>query len=201
MSVVLFEFIVTSLTLPQACKIVTLAVARGPDLALPGSITAGYTGNDGSNSLRQAALWFPGFPPLSLDLNLHSFPQGLSYTNGFRPLIWTHFGGPKGIYLRNLVAIRFHVNHELYGIDFRYNDDYVPESCRSIGRHKCPGRSCYGNYEFDIDGPGGELVASIEISLFTFHGNEASIGHQTGVVDVKVRFQLQTNLVCSRIIS
>ncbi|KAG6355132.1 hypothetical protein INS49_004213 [Diaporthe citri] len=96
------------------------------------------------------------------------------------------FGGPKGIYLRNLVAIRFHFSHELYGIDFRYNDDYVPDSCYSIGRHKCPGRSCYGDYEFDIDGPGGELVASIEISLFTSDGNEDKVGYQTIVVDMKI---------------
>lgn len=164
-----------------------------------GSINTGYT--DNSDNLRQAGLWFPGFPPPSFDLNLHSFPQGLQYTNGFRPLIWTHFGGLNGIYLVNLVAIRFHFNQELYGIDFRYNDDCVPDSCYSIGRHKCTGRSCYGDYEFYIDGPGGELVASIEISLLVLDGNEDNVGHQTSVVDVKVRSQLQINLIRFRIIS
>lgn len=181
MSVFLEEFVVISLKHPQACKIVALGVARDQELALPGSIVGG------SDNLRQVGLWFPAFPPSSLDLNLHSFPQGLRYANGFRPLIWTHFGGPKGIYLKHLVAIRFHFSKELYGINFLYNDDCVPDSCCSIGRHKCPGRSCYGDYKFDLDGPRGELVASIEISLFTVDGNEANVGHQTSVVDLKVR--------------
>lgn len=87
----------------------------------------------------------------------------------------------NGIYLRNLIAIRFHFSQELCDFEFRYNEDCIPDSCCS--RHKSLGRprACYDDYDFDFDKPRGELIAQIEIAFFTLDANEAGVGYKTNV--------------------
>lgn len=98
-----------------------------------------------------------------------------------------------GIYLRNLIAIRFHFSEELCDFDFRYKEDCILDSCCSLGRHKSPGRprACYDDYDFEIDKPRGALIAQIEIAFFTLDANEAGVGYKTNVRDLKACFQLQ----------
>lgn len=172
-----------------------MSIAVGRNLALPGSSIARIPNSHDPDNLWNAGLWFPASPPTFLHFNQHSFPQGLHYAERFRPLIWTHFGGPNGIYLRNLVALRFHFSEELYGIDFKYNNPYVPNSCHSLGRYQCSGSTCYAHHDFDIDGPGGELVASIDVLLVTFDGNDDNIGQNTYVLGLMVRCQLQIHVL------
>lgn len=93
----------------------------------------------------------------------------------------------NGIYLRNFVAIRFHFSQELCGIEVRYKEDCIPDSCCVFGRHKSPGRpqARYGDYDFELDKPRGELIAQIEIAFFTLDANEAGVGYKTNVRDLK----------------
>lgn len=179
----------------QACKIVTLSIPG--DLALPRSINAGNIGSNCPESLRQAGFWFPGFSPSSLHLSHHPFLQGRRYTHDFRQLIWSRFGGQNGICFRNIFAVTFHLSQELYGIEFRYKEDCIPDSCCSLGRHKSPGRprARYGDYDFESDKPRGELIAQIEIAFITLDANEDGVGYKTNVRDLKVCFQRQINAI------
>ncbi|KAL2193987.1 hypothetical protein P885DRAFT_71777 [Corynascus similis CBS 632.67] len=112
------------------------------------------------NRLRHSAIWYPDVPPLSLDLNEDFFLPLQNYTWGFRPLFWSCFRGPGGIYLPCLTRIRAGLWAGLRRLDFFFNKA-VPAECQSFGRHE---DSEYGQVvEFSIDGPGGEIIEAIEI--------------------------------------
>lgn len=66
----------------------------------------------------------------------------------------------------------------------------VPDICHSLSCHKCDGPACYGDHCFSIDGPGGELIGSIDVELLTFDGTNINLGQSTSVADVKVCSQL-----------
>ncbi|KAL2152231.1 hypothetical protein VTH82DRAFT_5415 [Thermothelomyces myriococcoides] len=59
------------------------------------------------NSLRHSALWYPHVPPPTVDLNEASFQEPGTYVSEFKPMFWTRFGGPGGMYLRNLFKMHF----------------------------------------------------------------------------------------------
>ncbi|KAK0716503.1 hypothetical protein B0T21DRAFT_375044 [Apiosordaria backusii] len=124
-------------------------------------------GNDNVNSnvtLRNSAIWYPDIPPAHLDLNDDFFLPAHSYKWGFRPLFWTHFGGPGGIYLKHLHGLTW----ETYDVlTFETNEERVPSECRTFGRAPLlrDDDSCsdLGGDFFAIDGPGGERINAIEI--------------------------------------
>jgi len=83
------------------------------------------------------------------------------FTEGYRPLFWTCFGGPGGMYLANLTKIRFIL---LLGrIDFSFNRPDVPVECQSFGQACDWEHSGAERIDFDIDGPGGERIERVEI--------------------------------------
>ncbi|KAK4652022.1 hypothetical protein QC762_607670 [Podospora pseudocomata] len=113
--------------------------------------------------LRNSAVWYPDIPPAHLNLNEEFFFPAQSYTQGFKPLFWTHFGGPGGIYLKDLHRISWSTADEIMAFEFQNED--VPLDCRMFGRAPLPDSDDEDNLDiFDIDGPGGERITAIEIS-------------------------------------
>lgn len=112
------------------------------------------------------AIWYPAIPSPNLCLNEIHFPQRHFYSTGYHPLFWTLFGGPGGEYLQNLTRMTATLASYLHGLEFHYNSDNVPVSCRKLGRHaydKHPGYSKL--ISFAIDGPGGEVIEAVEVYL------------------------------------
>lgn len=113
--------------------------------------------------MRNSAVWYPDIPPAHLNLNEEFFFPAQSYTQGFKPLFWTHFGGPGGIYLKDLHRISWSTADEIMAFEFQKED--VPLDCRMFGRAPLPDSDDEDNLDiFDIDGPGGERITAIEIS-------------------------------------
>lgn len=114
-------------------------------------------------SLRNAALWFRDIPELSFCLNEQSYLQPEDDTSGYSPLLWTKFGGPKGMYLRHLTGMEVHANGHITGVRFQYDTNDIPSDFRELGRHSCWKYGCERPMNFPIDGPSGERITSIEI--------------------------------------
>lgn len=112
-----------------------------------------------SNLLRRHGIWYPYIPPLSLDLNQEAFPAPSLYGWGFRPLFWSRFGGPGGIYLRYLTTLTV-CGGGLQRLDFSFNID-VPVEYRSFGRYENTEFTKF--IDFTVDGAGGELINKVEI--------------------------------------
>jgi hypothetical protein len=113
------------------------------------------------DKLRHSAVWYPDVPPAAVSLNEDCFIPFEPYTKGFRPLFWTHFGGPGGRYLRNLTMVTVHFFLGIRRIDFSFNTEEVPTECRSFGRYK--DSSELTPIRFPIDGPGGEVITRVRI--------------------------------------
>jgi hypothetical protein len=114
-------------------------------------------------SLRDTALWYPKIPDPGLCLNDDCFTGENLSAAGYQPLCWALFGGPGGIYLRFLTEISVIFLGSLWSIEFHYNADEVPTEWCKVGRRKSTG------YEqvmrFPVDGPGGEIIETIEANL------------------------------------
>ncbi|TDZ10344.1 hypothetical protein C8034_v012152 [Colletotrichum sidae] len=134
----------------DGCKIVHLAVYR--QLFPPA---------EQENRLRNSGLWYPEIPASTLCLNEDSFLPRDHYTDGYKPLFWTSFGGPGGIYLRNLTELSVTWGGGgIRRIDFVHNTS-VP---REHGTFGCqPPEDWAKNIKFSIDGPGGEFIDTIDV--------------------------------------
>lgn len=73
-----------------------------------------------------------------------------------------NFGGPDGAYLRYLIKISaIYRSTCLTGIEFHYNHVDILSGCHKFG--KCVRTTSTQTIDFDIDGPGGEVVKYIDI--------------------------------------
>ncbi|KAI1122731.1 hypothetical protein F5Y10DRAFT_281480 [Nemania abortiva] len=131
-------------------KIVSLATAN-----LPSKIPE-------KDKLRSLGLWYPDIPGPNLSLNEGSFLRRSDFWSGYKPLFWTHFGGPSGEYLKHLIGINLWWRQgALLRIEFKYNIE-VPVEIQHFGRH--PQDAHMASYEDPkINGPGGEIVKKIEL--------------------------------------
>ncbi|KAK4155856.1 hypothetical protein C8A00DRAFT_41589 [Chaetomidium leptoderma] len=143
-------------------RMLSVAAVRQRGLQMP----AGHSGKD-NHSLRHSAIWYPDVPPPTLNLNQDFLVAPEAHTSGFKPLFWSWFGGPGGIYLASLVKVR--ITGEIGRIDFFFDTPEVPAGCQSFGRIE-PWEDKDNNsdddlkvVEFPIDGPGGEVIDSVEI--------------------------------------
>lgn len=111
--------------------------------------------------LRKSGMWYPDVPEQKLCLNEASFPPREHYLSGYKPLFWTSFGGPGGIYLRNLTNLSV-----IWGgggirrIDFAF-DIPVPSEHKTLGC-QAPGEWTKA-IDFAIDGAGGEFINAVEV--------------------------------------
>ena len=73
-----------------------------------------------------------------------------------------NFGGPAGAYLRYLVKISaIYSSACLIGIEFHYNHVDILSGCQKFG--KCVRKMATQTIDFDIDGPGGEVIKYIDV--------------------------------------
>ena len=82
---------------------------------------------------------------------------------GYQPLFWIQFGGPDGIYLRSLTEVCVTRLGGLCSIEFHYDTDDIPMEMRMLGRRNFTNFSRVTR--FPIDGPGGELIQTIDVSI------------------------------------
>ncbi|OHE93544.1 F-box domain-containing protein [Colletotrichum orchidophilum] len=165
----------------DGCKIVSLAVSS--QVGSPAKLA------DDEDRLRKAGIWYPAIPGPNLCLNEASFPPREHYLNGYKPLFWTSFGGPGGIYLRNLTNLSV-----IWGacgirrVDFAYDITVPPE-------HRAFGCEMSGEWtkeiNFAIDGAGGEFIDAIEVFQHQYQPKEG----YTWMVEegVIVAFKVSTN--------
>ena len=113
-----------------------------------------------------------------------------SYKWGYRPLFWSSFGGPGGIYLAHLTK----VTGSCWGagwlrMDFSF-DIEVPAVSQMFGRREDAEE---GNLvEFLVDGPGGEVINKVEVwHYFPREGERSSTWfRKEGILDM---VKLSTN--------
>ena len=148
---------------------VSLSIADGVPLAVE------------SKSLRDSAFWYPEIPWVGLHLNDDCFTARDSSTARFQPLCWTMFGGPGGIYLRHLTGISVTCRGRPRGIEFHYNTEDVPVECRRLGRY--PSSEYDKVIYFSIDGPGGEIIDTIEIYLRHLSSNKVFWFYRDGALE------------------
>ncbi|KAL9103785.1 MAG: hypothetical protein Q9163_001194 [Psora crenata] len=137
-------------------KIISLAVAEPnlPCVSEPGAHVP---------YLRTTALWYPTVPSPDVCLNDESFTGECPSTAGYQPLFWTLFGGPGGIYLRFLTEVSVTRLGDLCEIEFHYDTEDITMTRRTLGRRNITEFS--RTTRFYIDGPGGELIQSVDVSI------------------------------------
>ncbi|KAH8647717.1 hypothetical protein BX600DRAFT_475765 [Xylariales sp. PMI_506] len=141
-------------------KMVSLAI-RSNSNALAQNVETRAVDNQAS--LRTSGLWYPSIPPPDLQLNEHLFVPSDYFLDGYKPLLWTHFGGPGGIYLKYLIRISVVWGGDIRRIEFVYSEGSPIES-QVLGRYKP--HEYAKTADFAIDGPGGELIDIIEVNRF-----------------------------------
>lgn len=127
-------------------------------------------------SLRESALWYPEIPDDTIHIDETWFPARGNASRMFDPLVWLHFGGPRGKQLHHLIGmtirmtdldcvikvpceISFHYDLAtdtadvsktcVLGQQYRYEEEDLPNDCYS---------------HFPIDGSGGERIDRIDIN-------------------------------------
>lgn len=116
-----------------------------------------------SFSLRETALWYPSVPDPDLCLNDGSFTGENPFDSGYQPLCWVHFGGHKGVDLRSLTEVCVTRLGALCSIEFLYDIKTTRKETQKLGRRISTMFSDV--IRFPIDGPGGEFIESVEVSL------------------------------------
>jgi hypothetical protein len=102
-------------------------------------------------------------PGPNLCLNDESFTGESPSAAGYQPLFWAQFGGPNGIYLRSLTEVVVTRLGGLCGIEFQYDTEDIPAEMRKLGRRRFTEFSHV--MRFPIDGPGGELIQTLDVSI------------------------------------
>lgn len=114
-------------------------------------------------SLRATALWYPTVPSPVVCRNDESFTGESPSTAGYQPFFWALFGGHGGIYLRSLTEVTVTCLGDLCSIEFHYNMDEVPMKTCKLGH--CNFTAFSRVTRFSIDGPGGEVIQTVDVSI------------------------------------
>ena len=110
--------------------------------------------------LQEMGLWHPSIPDQKLFLRDHYGEEVLAYE--YLPLFWCSFGGHGGSYLQHLIAVFVRFRRGLVAMDFSYDIYHVPAQCKRLGLVE---RLDDHVLHFPIDGPCGERIKAVEISL------------------------------------
>jgi hypothetical protein len=111
--------------------------------------------------LGHSAVWYPDLPSLTLCLNEDAFLPRNHYVDAYKPLFWTSFGGPGGIFLQHLTKISVICRGGIRRIEFFYNTE-IPSKFCVLG--KLNPDEYAKKIDFVIDGPGGEIISVVEVS-------------------------------------
>lgn len=116
--------------------------------------------------LLETALWFPSAPPPHLSMRSLHLTNHKPFPSSYEPYIYALFGGPRGTYLPLLTGLNFNWrSRSLWTIDFQYkysDPSIIPSSCSRLGRVKFNAKRPRET-DFDIDGPGGEVINAVEV--------------------------------------
>ena len=141
------------LTVWQAYKVTGIAVLRADELA------------PNRTSLRSIGIWYPQIPNTSWYLNELSFSGYEWAREQDVPMAWIRFGGSGGKRLKDLIGIKSQAAYgRLYSLEFVYGEG-VPPPDDDLQLGRCdPAMARFGEL-FEVDGPGGETIKSVEIAL------------------------------------
>jgi hypothetical protein len=134
-----------------------------------------------ASSLRHYALWYPTVPPPHLSLNEGSYAGTIPAASEYSPFFWSQFGGSDGECLRHLTCISIMGLGQLCSVEFEYDTDDLTVNDRKLGRRRSTDYSQVT--KFPIDGPGGEVVTSIEVSLRRVTSEHAFFFCRNGVLE------------------
>lgn len=150
-------------------------VSLGLAEKLPSHIERSITQN---KSLRDTAFWYPDIPGPALCLDDEGFVGEDPSAVRYRPLCWALFGGFGGRHLESPTGISVTCLGSLCGIEFHYNTDEVPAEWRKLGRRKSTEYA--QDMRFPVDGPGGELIETIEVNLEYAYGEHVYSFYEQG---------------------
>ncbi|KAK2880156.1 hypothetical protein FQN49_000503 [Arthroderma sp. PD_2] len=152
-------------------KMVSLGISRNESIPIDGE-----TSRQEHLGLRESAQWVPEVPDDRLCLNESSFENFTDGSQIYLPLTTAIYGGLGGVHLKKLIRITVWVFDYLniYGIDFVYNVKVEGRLVHTLGRagpFLDTARRGYEPYDsstdlkvdFQIDGPGGEVIDKIDI--------------------------------------
>lgn len=104
-------------------------------------------------------------------LNDESFTGENPSSVGYQPLFWIHFGGPGGYYLNRVTGVSVYCLWGLHILEFHYNTTYGPAGANKLGRSKTTDVSKI--LKFPMDGAGGELIETVEVTLVRYQAENA----------------------------
>lgn len=116
-------------------------------------------------------MWYPTVPHLDMSLNEKSVPWLNRLLKGYKPVIWTHFGGAGGKDLRSLTLIRvlFRKGQGMEGIEFCHGTPFGINQVKKLGK---PYRERSDAFlEFAVDGPGGEFINGVDLFYTKYKAN------------------------------
>ncbi|KAK4201746.1 hypothetical protein QBC40DRAFT_171062 [Triangularia verruculosa] len=163
-------------------------------------VTVGTTNKRGdgdsedNSALKKSGLWYPHVPPDPVELNGDYYFPLKTYLAGFKPMFWTQFGGPRGIYLKHLTAISLYDKRRLA---FKYdNTPDIPDNYKTFGRALKSSPQYQTTVRLDIDGPGNERIESITIrqKFMTNVDGRLKAGGVLLTDGLLASFEIKTNL-------
>ncbi|KAF2793398.1 hypothetical protein K505DRAFT_337834 [Melanomma pulvis-pyrius CBS 109.77] len=101
-------------------------------------------------------------PSNELYLNENSFTGQNPCHTGYRPLLWNHFGGPRGSHLKNIVGLFVKSKYRFSSLEFVY-DGICGHSSSTLGL--CNEEGVHRDPMFTIDGIAGELITSVAVHV------------------------------------
>lgn len=115
----------------------------------------------------QNALWYPDKPPKRICFNEKSFSGGDPLVPGYRPIVWTLFGGEDGGYLFSLTKISISIFQEQFCRMFFFydNEERFPRCSLDLGSLPNMSRGHAYTVRFSIDGPGGERISTLQVAV------------------------------------
>ena len=116
--------------------------------------------SDPKPSIRETAIWYPTIPDPELCLNESSYVAE-NPCSVYRPLIWLHFGGPKGSLLKYITGFSFDaIDCGLCALRFHYNAENAFTYSHWLGRHVTL-TDVRKRLKFAIDGAKGERIIEV----------------------------------------
>lgn len=131
------------------------------------SLSLSLSSSSWMNYNLQNALWYPDKPPKGICFNEESFSGGDPLIPGYRPIVWTLFGGEDGSCLSSLTKISISVvQDQFYRMSFFYNnEERFPRCSLDLSNFPNMYQESAHTRHFSIDGPGGERISTLQVAI------------------------------------
>lgn len=132
--------------------------------------------------LRTHAIWYPNIPTQNLHLHDDSYAGKAVSSAEYLPVVHTVFGGPSGFHLKYLTRITAVCSHStIVGLEFSYDSKGSPIRHQQL--YCSTNSKDLNRINFHINGPGGELIAQVQVG-YAYHRNKNDIGGPQRIVNV-----------------